>query len=120
MAAEHLIDRVSRELDINGRQLVIDEHTEMENEAGAVVWDAALVLLQYFCTGTAAVTCTSGSPPLDVLVFALSAQRNSFAVPKLVKGKRIIELGAGTGVVGLAAAMLGAEVVITGKCCPCC
>ena len=46
------IDRVSRRVDVNGRELIIYEHTEMENEAGAVVWDAALVLLNFFCKGT--------------------------------------------------------------------
>lgn len=53
MTTEDCIDRVSRVLEVNGRDLVIYEHTEMENEAGAVVWDAALVLLNYLCQGTA-------------------------------------------------------------------
>ncbi len=38
-----------------------------------------------------------------------------FADPSLVQGKRCIELGAGTGVVGLTAALLGALVVLTGN-----
>ena len=41
----------SREVDVNGQALTVYEHTELENEAGAVVWDAALVLLHYFATG---------------------------------------------------------------------
>ena len=57
---EEDIDRASRLVDVNGRELVIYEHTEMENEAGAVVWDAALVLLNFFCKGTlVALLCTS-------------------------------------------------------------
>lgn len=52
MNVEAPIDRVSRLVDVKGRDLVIYEHTELENEAGAVVWDAALVLLNYFCKGT--------------------------------------------------------------------
>lgn len=52
MTSEGCIDRVSRLVDVIGRNLVIYEHTEMDNEAGAVVWDAALVLLNYFCQGT--------------------------------------------------------------------
>ncbi|KAL3135932.1 hypothetical protein ABBQ32_006978 [Trebouxia sp. C0010 RCD-2024] len=86
MTIEANIDRVSRLVDVNGQDLVVYEHTEMENEAGAVVWDAALVLLNYFCKD-----------------------------PTLVRGKRTIELGAGTGIVGLTAAILGAQVVVTGK-----
>ncbi|DBA98948.1 hypothetical protein WJX77_006801 [Trebouxia sp. C0004] len=78
------IQRVSRQIDVNNHTLTIEEHTELENEAGAVVWDAALVLLNYFCTD-----------------------------PGLLQGKRCIELGAGTGVVGLTAALLGALVVLT-------
>ena len=56
MTSEECINRVSRLVDINGRNLVIYEHTEMENEAGAVVWDAALVLLNYLCQGTSLVS----------------------------------------------------------------
>ena len=52
IAMDKRIDRVSRLVDVNGRNLQIYEHTEMENEAGAVVWDAALVLLNYICKGT--------------------------------------------------------------------
>ncbi|KAL0023506.1 hypothetical protein WJX79_004511 [Trebouxia sp. C0005] len=84
MRERQQVQRVSRKIDVNDHTLTVDEHTELENEAGAVVWDAALVLLKYFCTD-----------------------------PSLVQSKRCIELGAGTGVVGLTAALLGALVVLT-------
>lgn len=51
MRERQQIQRVSRKIDVNDHTLTVDEHTELENEAGAVVWDAALVLLNYFCTG---------------------------------------------------------------------
>ena len=51
------MQRVSRQLDVNGQTLTVYEHTELENEAGAVVWDAALVLLNYFCTGELIQRC---------------------------------------------------------------
>lgn len=44
-------ERACREIDISGNALKVFEHTELSNEAGAVVWDAALVLLNYFCRG---------------------------------------------------------------------
>ena len=50
MAGSHL-ERACRELDINGKALKVFEHTELSDEAGAVVWDAGLVLLNYFCRG---------------------------------------------------------------------
>ena len=53
MKERQQIQRVSRKIDVNDHTLTIDEHTELENEAGAVVWDAALVLLKCFCTGKA-------------------------------------------------------------------
>ncbi|XP_042605159.1 protein N-lysine methyltransferase METTL21A isoform X2 [Cyprinus carpio] len=52
----------------------------------AVVWDAAVVLCMFLEMGT-----------VDL------------------KGKRVIELGAGTGLVGIVAALLGASVRITDR-----
>ena len=65
MTSQESINRVSRLVDVNGQNLVIYEHTEMEDEAGAVVWDAALVLLNYFCQGTSLVLPVqfAGLPP---------------------------------------------------------
>jgi ribosomal protein L11 methylase PrmA len=58
---------------------------------GAVVWPAAHVLVKY-----------------------LEKQFNS---PNQMRGQRVIDIGSGTGFVGIAAAVLGAEVVVTDQLC---
>ena len=77
-----------------------------------MVWDAALVLLNYFCIGL-----VNNCANLHLLHCRStgSLQLICFADPSLVKGKRTIELGAGTGAVGLAAAFLGADVILSGR-----
>ncbi|XP_041361341.1 protein-lysine methyltransferase METTL21D-like [Gigantopelta aegis] len=76
-----------REIERNdGKTLKINQ-SEI-GDVGCVVWDAALVLTKYLET-------------------------NDFQRGTAWKGKRVVELGAGTGVVGLYAASLGATVTIT-------
>ena len=70
----------------NGETLEIYQATI--GDVGHVVWDAAIALCKFF----------------DTKYFA-----SNFSLA----GKRIIELGAGTGVVGLAAALHGAHATIT-------
>ncbi|XP_026554564.1 protein-lysine methyltransferase METTL21D isoform X2 [Pseudonaja textilis] len=62
---------------------------------GSVVWDAALVLAR-FLEKKAAQTEQSGGSPVGLL-----------------RHKAALELGAGTGLVGLVAASLGANVTVT-------
>ena len=57
---------------------------------GGCVWDASLALAHYVATEL----CREGG----------------------LRGSRVVELGAGTGVPGLAAAKLGANVVVTDRC----
>lgn len=45
------MERTCREVVVHSSILRIFEQTDKENEAGAVVWDAALVLLNFFCKG---------------------------------------------------------------------
>nr|XP_020446511.1 protein-lysine methyltransferase METTL21D [Monopterus albus] len=61
-------------------------------DVGCVVWDAAIVLARYL------ETKQFYDPSSGVNVWA---------------GRRVVELGAGTGVVGLMAATLGAQVTVT-------
>ncbi|XP_052170936.1 uncharacterized protein LOC127787112 [Diospyros lotus] len=82
----------SREVEIAGEKLVIYEHDDVCDLAtgraltGSWVWDSAFVLSQW--------TATQGRLEFD------------FA------GKTVLELGAGTGLPGLTAALLGASRVV--------
>ncbi|GLC46923.1 hypothetical protein PLESTB_001897200 [Pleodorina starrii] len=75
-----------REVELGKGALRIKEFTLLQDEAGAVVWDAGLVLSYY-------------------LAHQHSQGRS------LVSGRTCLELGSGTGVVGLTAAKLGATHV---------
>ncbi|KAL3680614.1 hypothetical protein R1sor_023570 [Riccia sorocarpa] len=83
-----------RELEIAGKSLVIWEHDDAIDErgnsqTGSWIWDCALVLAHWFETAAWS--------------------------PASFQGKRVVELGSGTGLPGLAAASLGAEVTLTDK-----
>eukprot|EP00775_Hariotina_reticulata_P006407 gene6407-6638_t len=77
-----------REIELGGgRCLQVAEHHILDNESGSVVWDCGLVLAHFLIKQS-----QSGNIKLA--------------------GKRVIELGSGTGVVGLTAAALGAQQVL--------
>ncbi|KAF1757819.1 hypothetical protein GCK72_014276 [Caenorhabditis remanei] len=59
-------------------------YQETITDVGGVIWDSALMTIHYF-----------------------------FKNPEQFHGKKILELGSGTGVCGIALAALGAEVIIT-------
>ncbi|KAJ8611293.1 hypothetical protein CTAYLR_004172 [Chrysophaeum taylorii] len=63
------------------------ELTESTSETGAAVWDGAIALARYI------------------------SRRDSV----VVRGKRVVELGGGTGLVGVACALLGATATITDR-----
>ncbi|XP_039274165.2 protein N-lysine methyltransferase METTL21D-like [Styela clava] len=80
-------DTFIRYIDIPSKELSrLAIHQEKVGDVGCVVWDAALVLAYYLQTQKA---------------------RDHF-----VRNKNVIELGAGTGIVGLVAAACGAKLVI--------
>ncbi|ETN83218.1 hypothetical protein RB195_001104 [Necator americanus] len=72
------------------RPIVIDEnvtldiHQELETDVGGVVWDSALVAAHYFIK-----------------------HKTKYS------GKKVLELGSGTGICGLTLAALAADVIIT-------
>eukprot|EP01018_Ginkgo_biloba_P000544 Gb_17488 [translate_table: standard] len=88
----------SREVEIGERKLVVYEHENVSYPAtgraytGSWIWDCGYgIAPSYWHIGWA-------------LTLGLQGQ---------FKGKRLVELGAGTGIPGLAAAVLGADVVLT-------
>ncbi|KAI3367741.1 hypothetical protein L3Q82_026581 [Scortum barcoo] len=89
MAAES--DYFVREIERNdGRSLKVKQC--YMGDVGCVVWDAAIVLAKYL------ETRQFYDPPSGVNAWS---------------GRRVVELGAGTGAVGLMAATLGAQVTVT-------
>ena len=72
-------------LQIHGTPLFVREVANSGVGTGHNVWDGAVQLAKYL----------------------------EYTFPAGLAGKRIVELGAGTGVAGLAAAMLGADVLLT-------
>jgi len=68
----------------SNRRIIIQETSEAEKGTGLITWDGSVVLAKYL-------------------------EKNAL---ELVSGKRIIELGAGTGLAGIAAAFLGAKKVL--------
>jgi len=75
-----------REVESFGRTISIKQ--DFSGELGGTVWDAALVLAKYF-------------------------ENTTVFPPGYFKGKRILELGSGTGLIGIVLALLGANVIVT-------
>ncbi|PIO59599.1 hypothetical protein TELCIR_18937, partial [Teladorsagia circumcincta] len=61
-----------------------EDETELNTDVGGVVWDSALVAAHYFIKN-----------------------------PKKYRDKKVLELGAGTGICGLVLAAIGANVILT-------
>jgi predicted nicotinamide N-methyase len=80
---------MERKIPFFGKEIKIYQ-AWFSGELGSTVWDSALVLIKYL---------------ENVEEFPLNYFR----------GKRVVELGAGTGAVGIAIGMLGAEAIITDK-----
>ncbi|XP_015522597.1 protein N-lysine methyltransferase METTL21D-like isoform X1 [Neodiprion pinetum] len=84
-------DVFTREFELESRNVTLTLYQKEVGDVSCVVWDASLVLAKY----------------LDVL-----CSENRLGKNWLV-GKKVLELGAGLGCVGMTAACLGAEVVLT-------
>ncbi|KAG6441385.1 hypothetical protein O3G_MSEX001752 [Manduca sexta] len=81
-------DLFPREIDIEVCLKTLKIYQKIEGDVNCVVWDASLVLAKYLET--------------------MCHQKSDF-----LSGIKVLELGAGLGVVGLAAATLGAQVTLT-------
>ncbi|PON66487.1 Lysine methyltransferase [Parasponia andersonii] len=80
----------SMSLEVMGHELEFSQDPNSKH-LGTTVWDASLVFIKYL---------------------EKNCRRGKFSPSKL-KGKRIIELGAGCGVAGFGMALLGCDVVMT-------
>lgn len=89
MASEN--DVFTREFELESRGVTLTLYQKEVGDVSCVVWDASLVLAKY----------------LDIL-----CRKERLGKDWLV-GKKVLELGAGLGCVGMVAACLGAEVVLT-------
>ncbi|KAK8720251.1 hypothetical protein OTU49_013473 [Cherax quadricarinatus] len=76
-----------------GKSLFLSQ--ESEGDTGCVVWDAAIVLAKY----------------LEKQRYLLEKQRDLDVRPVRLSDCHVVELGSGTGCVGLTAALLGASKV---------
>ena len=115
-----LVDPARGDLKFRGRPLIIEETTnETPDDTGNITWDGAMVLaksiehcadLASTATTAAAIheACAAAADPVGRMI-----ADDSFPVD-YVTGRHVLELGAGTGLSGLAAGLLGsASVVIT-------
>lgn len=79
----------TRVFEVESRKKMLTLYQQQVGDVSCVVWDAALVLAKY----------------LDNLC------RNEHFGDNWLKGKNILELGSGTGCVGMTAACLGYEII---------
>ncbi|XP_042884059.1 protein-lysine methyltransferase METTL21D-like [Penaeus japonicus] len=80
-----------REVSLDGVGTDVALWQELEGDVGCVVWDAAIVLTKFL--------------EVNSLKFSTDAGKS------LINGRTVLELGSGTGCVGLAAAIMGASKV---------
>ncbi|CAJ1409828.1 unnamed protein product [Effrenium voratum] len=90
---------------VGGRSLRVGQNRARQGELGVTgccVWDAAVVLARYLEWA-------------EELREAKTKSTDSFALEDAVHGRRCLELGAGCGLAGLAAASLGGLVTLTDR-----
>ena len=85
-----------------------------EMHTGGMIWDAEVILahrlVEHFGSGSG--SGSADEPPAHAPKGPSSPGPLSTSLPRSLAGKRVIELGAGAGLAGIAAAQLGAEVVV--------
>jgi hypothetical protein len=90
---------------------VFERHMAISPGFGSIVWDCALVLgrvLQHEALLAAAVAPKAGGGGA-----ASARSKGGAGAASPLRGLRIVDLGSGTGFVGLCAALLGADVLAT-------
>ena len=96
-----VVETFVRVLEVESSRNELKVHQSYIGDVGCVVWDAALVLAK-FIDHTNAEKCAGTSGVCDGGLVSYASQ-----MIKKIHNATAIELGAGTGVVGLLAASLG-------------
>ncbi|XP_057327356.1 protein N-lysine methyltransferase METTL21D-like [Microplitis mediator] len=86
----------TRNFELESKDNKLTLYQQEIGDVNCVVWDAAIVLAKY----------------LDYITFSNLNNKNT-TTSQWLAGKKILELGAGIGCVGMTAACLGAHVVMT-------
>ena len=85
------------------RPLLVHTHKHSQMETGGFVWEGGECLVRWLCSRDAATTTASAGAG------GAAAGGNGGGVPPMASIGSVLELGAGTGVCSVAAAMLGAH-----------
>lgn len=89
---------------------VFERHNAVSPGFGSIVWDCAYVLARVLeqQAATTLLGSSAGSPGRG-----RSSSKSASAVGASLRGVRAVDLGSGTGFVGICAALLGAHVLLT-------
>jgi hypothetical protein len=98
-----------------GRVSILERHTSVTPGFGNIVWDTAILMAGLIpslcCSEEKGSGGGRGGGGGAAAIAGTRGRAGAAAAP--LRGKAVIDLGSGTGIVGIAAALLGASVTLT-------